>query len=399
MNTFHLPTLIKMQSSLNPINQTSSRINSVDFVRGLVMVLMAIDHVRVYSGLPAGGPEPGIFFTRWVTHFCAPAFVFLSGTSAFLYGLKLNDISKLSRYLWTRGLLLILLELTLIRFFWTFNFNYSEFTLAGVIWMLGWCMILMALLVRFKPMVVGIVGLMIIFFQNALALVPNNLPEASRAPFGRFWEFIYSSGLEGPPSITILYVIVPWVGVMAAGYGFGMILQMEETRRKKWMISIGAAATLAFLAFGSLKIFMGETPEDARPFIFRLLNQNKYPASQLYLLMTLGPAILLMPFVENEKGGISKVINIFGRVPFFYYLLHIPLIHVSALMVQVIAQGGMHPEWYATAPYTWMEESNRWSLSMLYLVFAVNVIILYFACQWYEQYKFKHPQNAWLKFL
>ncbi len=145
-----------------PDLQNKDRIQSIDFVRGLVMVLMAIDHVRVYSGLPAGGPDPGIFFTRWVTHFCAPAFVFLSGTSAFLYGRKLAP-GALMRYLITRGLLLIVLELTVIRFFWTFNFDYAKFTLAGVIWMLGWCMVLLGFMVRLNPKTVGIIGLLIIW--------------------------------------------------------------------------------------------------------------------------------------------------------------------------------------------------------------------------------------------
>lgn len=131
--------------------QNSGRIQSVDYLRGLVMILMAIDHVRVYSGLPAGGAEAGIFLTRWVTHFCAPVFVFLTGTSAFLYGSRLNNPSELRKYLITRGLMLIILEFTVIRFSWTFNFNYGEFFLAGVIWMLGACMILLALMIGMKP--------------------------------------------------------------------------------------------------------------------------------------------------------------------------------------------------------------------------------------------------------
>src|SRR5882724_9827259 len=140
-------------STANPLpvsRITTTRITSMDFVRGVVMILMAIDHVRVYSGLPAGGPTPGIFFTRWITHFCAPTFVFLAGTGAFLHGRKLGDKRTLARYLVTRGLLLVLLELTVIRLSWTFNLDYSHFILAGVIWMLGWCMVLLAGLIWFS---------------------------------------------------------------------------------------------------------------------------------------------------------------------------------------------------------------------------------------------------------
>lgn len=375
-------------------NNSPSRIQSVDFIRGLVMVLMAIDHVRVYSGVPPGGPDAGVFFTRWVTHFCAPAFVFLSGTSAYLYGIKLNDIKKLSNYLLTRGLLLIALELTVIRFFWTFNFNYKEFTLAGVIWMLGWCMVIMALFVRLKPKVIGIIGLAIIFLQQIFSLVPNFLP----ATLDTYWEFIYTSGNEGPTFITILYVIVPWIGVMMAGYGFGMILHLDAEKKRKALISIGLGATLLFIVVGSIVVIL-HPDENGTPFIYSLLNQRKYPASQLYLLMTLGPCILLMPFVERAQSTLAKAIVTFGRVPFFYYLLHIPLIHITALLVNVINEGQAYQERYNNAPYVWFDPEYHWSLGLLYLVFVVDVIILYFACKWYESYKFRHPNNKWLKFI
>lgn len=381
---------------LTPELQNNSRIQSIDFVRGLVMVLMAIDHVRVYSGLPAGGPEPGIFFTRWITHFCAPVFVFLSGTSAYLYGRKLST-TQLTNYLVTRGILLIALELTVIRFFWTFNLDYSKFTLAGVIWMLGWCMILLGSLVRFNAKTVGIIGLAFIFFQNIFGLVPDLLPESVRPSFGRVWEFIYSSGLEGPSWINILYVIIPWVGVMAAGYGFGLVFELNEAR-KRTLLRIGLVATICFVVFGTAQIFAAPT-SDGPPFIFKLLNQRKYPASQLFLMMTLGPAILLMPFVEKSTNIFSKAMVTFGRVPFFYYLLHIPLIHTSALIVGVIREGRVTSEWYDSAPYSWIPEEHRWNLALLYLVFIIDVAILYFACRWYERLKFAHPNKKWLKFV
>src|SRR5712691_4763173 len=199
----------------------SSRIASIDLIRGAVMVLMAIDHVRVYSGLPAGGPTAGIFFTRWVTHFCAPAFVFLAGTAAFLHGRKLGDPRRLARYLVTRGLMLVVLELTVIRFSWTFNVDYSQFVLAGVIWMLGWCMVLLAGLIRLPTRTIGILGMIVMIFQQVFGLLPRALPESIRNPLAWIWNFFYPSGAQGWPAISILYVLVPWIGVMAAGYGFG----------------------------------------------------------------------------------------------------------------------------------------------------------------------------------
>jgi uncharacterized membrane protein len=388
------------QPEIGSLNPTDRRIQSVDFVRGIVMVLMAIDHVRVYSGLPPGGPEAGIFFTRWITHFCAPVFVFLSGTSAYLYGVKLNSKGALAKYLLTRGALLIVLEFTVIRFAWTFNLDYSQFILAGVIWMLGACMMILAGLIYLRPVIVGFAGVAVIILQNLFGLVPTLLPESSRPAFGKFWEFIYSSGLKGPDGFTILYVLVPWIGVMAAGYGLGIILEKDEEKRKKILIMIGSLATLLFVVVGSATIWMGLGKPDDAPFIFQLLNQQKYPASQLFLLMTLGPAILLMPFVERAQNGLSRAMITFGKVPFFYYLLHIPLIHVSALIVNLIREGRTLQEWYVTAPYVWFpEDGHQWSLGLLYLVFAIDVLLLYILSRWYERYKFSNRGKTVLKYI
>ena len=379
---------------------TATRIQSVDFLRGLIMVIMVIDHVRVYSGISPGGPDPGIFFTRWITHYCAPGFVFLAGTSAFLYGNKIVNTGKLARYLITRGLWLVVLEITAIRFFWTFNLNISEFFLAGVIWMLGWCMVLLAAFVGLRAVTIGITGLAIASFQNAFALVPNLLPEASRASFGRFWEFIYTSGFETWPGITILYVLVPWIGVMMAGYGFGVILLMEPAKRRRACLWVGLSAIAAFVIIGSIVILQKPASPDEPPFIFQLLNQRKYPASQLYLLMTLGPIIALVPFAEKVKGWFARVLGTFGKVPMFFYLLHILIIHLSAFVVNILLYGSIHQEWYATSPYTYMpEEFERWGLPLLYLVFAIDVTLLYFVCSAYARYKLAHPEKQWLKYI
>ncbi|MBS1508438.1 MAG: DUF1624 domain-containing protein [Bacteroidetes bacterium] len=377
----------------------TGRIDSLDIVRGVVMMLMAIDHVRVYSGLPAGGTDVGIFFTRWVTHFCAPAFVFFAGTSAFLYGNKTQNIKELSRFLLTRGALLIVLELTVIRFGWTFNFNYSSFTLAGVIWMIGWCMILLALMVRLNTVIIGSTGLLIIFLQQLFSYVPAIIPDALKSTLGGVWEFFYTSGGQPLPGITILYVLIPWIGVMAAGYGFGKILLLDPPRRRRLCLQIGITAFVLFVVIGSWFILSKPAEADAPPFLFQLLNQKKYPASQLFLMMTLGPAIALLPFVERAKGRLAKVFTTFGRVPFFYYLLHIPLIHLSAWLVNLLLVGEINQEWYTSAPFVFIEESSRWSLALLYVVFILDVTILYFACRWYARYKSNHPEKKWLKFI
>lgn len=390
---------VTASNTIQEIDQTAPgriRVHSLDIIRGIIMILMAIDHVRVYSGIPAGGPDAGVFFTRWITHFCAPGFAFFAGTSAFLYGIKINDKAKLARYLVTRGLLLVFLELTVIRFFWAFNVS-TDFILAGVIWMLGWCMVMLGGLIYLKPRVVGILGLAVILLQQLFAFPPQMFSGQPSA-FTQIWEFIYPSGFESFNGVSVLYSIVPWIGVMAAGYGFGLIVTMENERRKKICMAIGSAGIAIYLIAGSAIIL--QQPADGTPFIFKLLNQSKYPASQLFLMMTLGPMIMLMPYAEKMKGTLSNAIAVIGRVPFFYYLCHILLIHFSALIVQMVTLGATHGEWYDYAPYASVPEEHRWSLGLLYLVFLIDLIPLYILCKWYARVKLQKAGSiSWLSYL
>lgn len=353
------------------------RIRSIDILRGIIMILMAIDHVRVYSGIPAGGPDLAVFFTRWVTHFCVSGFVFFAGTSAFLYGQKLNDKARLSRYLFVRGIGLILLELTLVRFCWSFHLDLG-FMLAGVLWMLGWCMVLMAAIIWLPLRAVWIIGLFIIAFQQVFKLVPASWS---------WWNFIYPVSETVPGDINVLYVIVPWIGVMMTGYGFGKLLTNNPTQRDKLCLWIGGAAIIVYFVAGSI---LAMQAKGGQPFLYKLLGQQKYPASQLFLLMTLGPLIALIPLAEKVTGRLPDILKKFGKVPLFYYLLHIPLIHLSALAVNAIIYHDPHSEWYATAPFSQVPKDFRWHLGLLYLVYAVDLILLYFCCRWYIDYKYKH---------
>ena len=363
------------------------RIAGLDVLRGLVMVLMAIDHVRVYSGVPAGGPTAGVFFTRWVTHFCAPTFVFFAGTAAFLYGHRLGDPKKLSRYLATRGLLLIVLELTLIHVSWTFTLDWG-FVLGGVIWMFGWCMILMAGLVRFSPASVGVFGIVVMAVQTLMRVPAHFLPS-----LGPLWSFLYTGGSielgKGGPSLEILYNIVPWIGIMAAGYGFGLILLRDPDERRRLCLRIGLGATVAFLLIAGTITALRSG--DNRAFVYRLLDQNKYRDSQLFLLMTLGPMIALLPFADDARGRIARALETFGRVPMFYYLLHIPLIHALSLITWRLRDGSWHAGAFATAPYVQPPQGQRWSLALLYLVFAITIALLYPVCRWYASLKARRP--------
>lgn len=381
-----------------------NRIASLDIVRGVVMLLMAIDHVRVYSGLPAGGPTAGIFFTRWITHFVAPAFAFLAGTGAFLHGRKLGNMRALSRYLINRGVVLVVLELTVIRLAWTFNFDYAHYVLAGVIWMLGWCMILLAGLVRFRTRTIAIFGLIVIFLQQAVGLIGRTLPDTAQHAVGWLFQLVYfggdiSLGQHGP-ALAVLYSIVPWIGVMAVGYAFGAIVVRPDDERRRLCLRIGLSAAALFAVGAGLSVLLRPAGEGAPPVLFRFLNQQKYPASQLFLLMTLGPTIALLPLAERAPGRIAGVLSTFGRVPLFYYLLHIPVIHSAALVVSLVRERSVNAWLFTNHPMMPPPppQGYVWSLGLLYLVFVVVAAILYVPCRWYAQAKARHPES-WLRYL
>jgi len=379
------------------------RIASIDVIRGVVMILMALDHVRVYSGVPAGGPTAGVFFTRWVTHFAAPAFVFLAGTGAFLHGRKLGDPGALRRFLVTRGLLLVALEMTVIRLAWTFNLDYAHYMLAGVIWMLGVCMLLLAGLTHFSTRTVGIFGLVVILAQQLVALPAVAMPESVRASVGWIWQILYFGGpipLGGDASFIVLYSIVPWIGVMAAGYAFGAVMLRDAAERDRLCLRIGLAATALFVLGASITLFSRGGQADDGPVLFRLLNQQKYPASQLFLLMTLGPTIALLPLAGRARGRVATWLATFGRVPMFYYLLHIPLIHAMAVVVSLVRTGAVTPWLFGNHPMRPPEQPDgyMWSLGLLYLVFALAIVLLYFPCRWYATTKARRPR-AWMRYV
>ena len=377
---------------------TASRVASIDLIRGVVMVLMAIDHVRVYSGVPAGGPTPGVFFTRWITHFVAPAFIFFAGTSAFFYGSKHGDLAK---FLLRRGVWLILLELTVIRVAWTFNFDFKNYMLAGVIWVIGWCMLIMSAMVHARPRTVGIIGVAIIVLHNGLMG-----PLMQLLPLGESWKVLYTGFFDGPVNGTpliVLYSIIPWIGVMAAGYGFGLVLAQEPARRNQLCRRIGLGAIVLFLVLRGFNLYgdprpWGNTPP--MPAWLSFLNTSKYPASLAFLLMTLGPTIALIPLLDRARGRVAEWLTIFGRVPFFYYVLHIPLIHALALVVA----------WIRTPEATWWLFTNHpmanppapngytWSLGLLYLVWAIAIMMLFFPSRWYARLK-AGRSDWWLKYL
>jgi uncharacterized membrane protein len=369
-------------------------------MRGIVMILMAIDHVRVYAGVPAGAPDPAVFLTRWITHFVAPAFCFFAGTGAFFNGRKLGDLAALRRYLITRGMILVALELTILRVFWTFNFDFAHYNLAGVIWMLGWSMIALAGLTKLSVRGITIAGFALTILQPVFSLPMHVLPEGAKGALGWFFALLYDGGQvhlgPGGPPLLILYVLIPWIGVMALGYAFGSLMTRPEDERLKLCLRIGGAMTAIFLIAAAALA----ARESDGPFWMRMLNQRKYPASPLFLLMTLGPTILLLPFVEGMKGAVAKVLTTFGRVPMWYYLLHIPLIHSLAIVVSLVRYGRVDAWLFGNFPLAPSDQppGYRWSLGLLYLVWAIAIVMLYFPSRWYAARKATNPAG-WMKYI
>jgi uncharacterized membrane protein len=399
------------QSAHQAVTPKPSRIAAIDLVRGAVMILMAIDHVRVYSGVPAGGPAPAVFFTRWITHFCAPAFLFLAGTSAFFYG---RTHRGLSHFLATRGIWLVFLEMTYLRLAWTFNLDFAHYEMAGVIWVIGWCMILMALLVRLPVGAIGAIGLVLIAGHNLLDSQLGPLIRlAQHSTTGWLIKILYLGFFAGPihggpngPTLIVLYSIIPWIGVMAAGYAFGTILTLEPARRGRVCLAIGLGAVALFLVLRGFNLYGDPTPWTAytrqrpngpppMPAVLAFLNTNKYPASLLFLLMTLGPTIALIPLLERARGMLAEVVTVFGRVPFFYYMLHIPCIHALALVASKIRLGSVNPWLFTNHPMgnPAPPAGYTWSLPLLYLVWAIVIAVLYPACRRYAD--LKAGRTAW----
>ncbi|HKR97507.1 MAG TPA: heparan-alpha-glucosaminide N-acetyltransferase domain-containing protein [Candidatus Angelobacter sp.] len=385
--------------------EAPARIHSIDLIRGAVMVLMAIDHVRVYSGVPAGGPAPGVFFTRWITHFCAPAFIFLAGTSSFFYGRKHPG---LSRFLLTRGAWLIFLELTVLRFAWTFNFDFRHYEMAGVLWAIGCCMIIMSVLVKLPVPAVGTIGLLIIAAHNLLdPFLRAILQGKAGNEVSALWKLAYVGFYAGPIHLgqlnfIVLYSIIPWIGVMAAGYAFGQILLLEPARRNRLCLMIGGSAIVLFLLLRGFNLYGDPFPwhHGARmPALLAFLNTTKYPASLNFLLMTLGPAITLVPLLQRANGVLARMITVFGRVPFFYYVLHIPLIHLLALLVSRIRFGAVDPWLFTNHPMGNPPPPSGyvWSLPLLYLIWAITIAVLYFPCKWFAAVKAAR-RSSWLQY-
>lgn len=391
-------------------NQPAVRIQSIDLLRGIVMIIMVLDHVRdyfhadafLYDPLDLSQTSVPLYFTRWITHFCAPVFVFLAGTSAFLVGRR-RGIPELSKFLLTRGLWLVFLELTVVNFGWFFNFQIPFIGLL-VIWVIGMGMVTLSLLVRLPLRAILFVGLALVFGHNLL----DNFSVEGNSPGAFLWSVLHQFNFFAIGERTLLtgYTLIPWVGVIALGYCFGTLYTDSFTapHRKKILMNMGAGAILLFVVLRLTGVY-GEPVSwstQATP-VFTLLsflNTTKYPPSLLYLLMTLGPAMLFLAFTEREPSAIAKKVIVFGRVPMFFYLLHIYLVHVLATVAAVAtgypASAMILDNWIN---FTTELTGYGFGLGVVYLVWAGVIVILYPLCQMYARYKLAHREQVLLSYL
>lgn len=367
------------------------------------MILMAIDHSRDFFGnLGVNPTDPAtttvpLFFTRWITHFCAPTFFFLTGTGAFLAGRR-KSRGELSRFLLTRGLWLIFLELVVCRGFgWQFNFNY-HLVLLIVIWALGCSMITLSALVYLPAWAVATFGVVMIACHNLFDSVQST---------SWWWSILHVPNiLVAKPGFTLfeLYPLIPWVGVTAAGYGFGQVYNWPAERRRKFLLRLGLALIAAFVVIRMINRYGDPNPWETQhsPIltVLSFLNTSKYPPSLLFLLMTLGPGMIFLWAMESGTPRWLRPVLIFGKVPMFYYLLHIPLIHLIALAVCYARYGQVH----------WMFESPNlrsfpitpppgwgYSLPVIYLVWFIVILTLYPLCRWFAGVR-QRRSDAWLSY-
>ena len=385
---------------------TKQRITSIDFLRGLVMVIMALDHVRDYFHAEAmiddptnlATTTPFLFFTRWITHFCAPTFLFLSGISAFLSGQRKTK-KELSFFLFTRGLWLVLLEVTIITFAWRFD-PLQHMIILQVIWTIGISMMLLSAIIWLPLPAIMFIGFAILLGHNLL-----DRPEAANNnQVGLFWSIVHTPGghyalpLDKNHTVLFFYGFLSWTGIMILGYCFGNLYKKTVSReqRKKVLLAIGLASLLSFIALRFINGYGDRAPwsiqKDSALSIISFFNTTKYPPSLMYTLMTLGPSILFLAFFENMQSHFAKFFITFGRVPFFYYLSHLFLIHI--LTVIAFYASGYSANDIMAQPFFFRPVEFGYSLEAVYGIWAGVVLLLYPLCKWYDHYKSTHTNWA-----
>lgn len=411
-----IPQRVAEEGTLAELRSGRGRVDSVDLLRGIVMVIMLLDHTRDFvhtDGLRFDPTDvsrtwPLLFFTRWITHFCAPIFVFLAGTGVCFQLLRGKSKKELTRFLVTRGLWLIVLEFTVVRLGIFFTLDYQSFLgFMQVIWVIGVSMIVLGGLIHLPVRTVAWIGIAVIVAHN---LFDGFRVEGWRGPGtptpgigASLWIILHQGGVFFPlgvpgPGAIALYPLIPWIGVMAAGYAFGSVYKLEPVKRRSWLLRNGTALTLAFIVLRAVN-FYGD-PEHWSPqgsammTALSFLDVTKYPPSLLFLLMTLGPALIFLGLCDGtELNRTARPLITFGRVPMFFYLLQWPVAHGAGVLASIVAG----------KPYAHMIGSPLgnappaadagFDLATVYLFWVAGTLILYPLCRWYAN--LKATRRAW----
>jgi uncharacterized membrane protein len=415
------------------------RINSVDMLRGLVMVFMLIDHTRdfvhhdtfFFDPTDITKTYPTLFFTRWITHFCAPVFVFLSGTSVYLQ-LARKTKPELSRFLLTRGLWMIVLEFTLIRFLVLWNFDVTQFLgMAQVIWVFGWCMILLAGLIHLPLRAVATFGIVMIALHNLLDPIRVTPWQGPGTPApglgGSLWMVLHQSGVVLPfgfpgPVLFILYPLIPWLGVMAVGYTMGAVYDRQPEERRRWLVRWGTVITVGFLLIRAINIYGDPGPwsvqKSAVMTLVSFLNLQKYPPSLLFLMMTLGPALLALALWEKynvrplemrlggevssrdsrSAGPITRMLITYGRVPLFFYILQWLYAHAAGYFLSLAVGKPTDIYFNLPGPGSVPPPNIGFDLRVVFVVWFAGVLLLYPLCKWYARLKARR-NDWWLSYV
>lgn len=395
---------------MNQLTAVKKRVQSIDILRGIVMIIMALDHVRDYfhndafqhDPLDPGTTTPILYFTRWITHFCAPTFVFLAGTSAYMIGLRKTK-AELSSFLMKRGLWLVLIEVVVISLGWTFNPLYNTI-IFQVIWAIGISMLLLGLAVRLPYGVIFAIGALIVFGHNIL-----DYPEAAhKHEVGFLWDLLHDSRFDtftfAPNRVLIVaYAFLPWTGIMFMGYAAGKLFEptVDTHKRQKTLLILGTGLIVLFVVLRLLNGYGNPLPwtsqQNGMATFLSFMNVHKYPPSLMYACITIGPALVVLALLEHVQNRFTEFVKVFGRVPFFYYVLHLYLIHILTVIL-FYASGYGTKDIVGQTPFLFRPLTFGYDLWIVYVIWIAVILILYPLCKWYNKYKSQHTQ-WWLSYI
>ncbi len=387
-----------------------NRLKSIDFLRGLVMVIMALDHTRDLMHVDAltqdptnlATTTPALFFTRWITHLCAPTFVFLTGVSAFLSFQRQNDPSVARRFLLTRGLWLIFLEFTIVNFGIWFDISFG-ILMSQVIAAIGFGLVILSFLLRLSSRTIGMLGLITIFGHDLLANV--NFPNTS--PLHYIWGYLFRvSFWQISPNFSFFvnYPLIPWLGILLAGYGLGQFFLQIDSQRRKILGTVGITALAVFVVLRTFNLYgdpqlWNYTQKHWTYSILSFMNVSKYPPSLLYTAATLGVSMLILYYFDGKTNRFMQIICVYGKVPLFYYLIHWYVLHCLMLILMLFQGFNWSDLNFAPFGFGRPQQGGGVGLVGVYAIWLTVVAVLYPLCLWYSRYKAAHPEKVWLRYL